>query len=84
MKIVADDAPVESSLCDVARMAEIVKDLLIALPERFDAKQVPKEFMRDLECATFAAEQMRDMIAALKIEFYAEFEASKPKVQRIG
>jgi hypothetical protein len=85
MKIVPEQgAQVESGLCDVDRMAEIVKDLLVALPERLDAGQVPNEFMKDLECAIFAAQQMRDMIAALKVEFYADFEASKLKVRRVG
>jgi hypothetical protein len=86
MKIVPDveDPAVESGLCDLDRMAEIVKYLLINLTERFDAKDVPDAFMADLEGAIFAASQMRDMVAALKVEYYAEYEAQNSKLRRIA
>jgi hypothetical protein len=82
MKIVPElGAVVESGLCDLDRMAEIVQDLLTALPERYDAKDVPAPFMNDVENVIFAGMQMRAIVAALKVEYYADFEAKKPKLQ---
>jgi hypothetical protein len=74
MKIVAEPEidNVEGTLNDVVRQAEILKDLMVAFSDRLDWKDVPKSFQRDIECASFAAWQLRDMTEALKVEYYAE------------
>ena len=81
MKIVPEDDgnDVESGLRNLVRMAEISRDLMIALGEHYQWDQVPKEFGDDFECAIFAAMQLRDMAGALKVEYYAELERQRVK-----
>jgi hypothetical protein len=38
---------------------------------------------RDIECALFSSTLLRDMAEALKVEYYADFEARNSKVRRI-
>jgi hypothetical protein len=86
MKIVAEpeNENVESTLCDVVRMAEILKDLIVGLIDRPDWSEVPEGLGHDLECAGFAAWQMYDMARALKVEYYAEHFPGAKKLKEVA
>ena len=65
---------VESTLCDVDRMAEVLQDILESLGEHNVAREVPEKFMAEVELAVMIGSHLKEMIAALKVEFYADFE----------
>lgn len=81
MKIVAEPekGEAESTLCDVVRMAEIMKNLMTALSEHDDWAKIPEGLAQDIENVVLTSWHLRDMCNALKVEYYAEFERHTAK-----
>ena len=74
MKIIADDNNAESTLCKIVRQSAIATKFMYDLSEHPAWEHSPSELHDEFETATFAVQQLAEMIAALKEEYYLEHE----------